>query len=321
MTTIRDLAKSCGVSVATVSRAFSPDGKINAATRERILKKAAELQYVPNTIARSLRSRRTGSVGILVPEITNSFYYTVIRQMGILYREKGYHLVIAFCQNDVLPERDMIEKMAACRVDALIFSPGSRESERTLHRCFPKGNVLQLFRKSYEEYPSLIIDDIGGTAEATEYLIARGHRRILYCGEPLRSPGYTGTMKRHGLPTEGLFFPDPFLTEEKAAALLTEARPTAVLAIATCSGKIISALQRLGLRVPEEISLIAYDDVEWTGMLGITTVSHPLDRIAAGSAELLLDGLDGERRLPAEHRMISPFLTVRSSVCDLCGKG
>ncbi len=314
MITIQDLAKSCGVSVATISRAFSPNGKINSHTRELILQKAKELNYVPNTIARSLQSKQTNSIGIIVPEITNSFYFSVIQRMEYQYREKGYHFVIGFYQRGLSCESDIIENMASCRVDALIFSPTDRKSETVLKRCFPQGNILQLFCKTYDEYPSLVIDDIAGTANAVEYLISQGHSKILYYGEQSRSVGYTETMKKHGIDISDLYYPSYFLEAFDAGECIKKANPTAILAIAKWSESVVSALHRMGLRIPDDVSLIAYDDVEWTRMLDITTVSHPLDSIAAVSIEILLKGLsDGSVILPV-HKQINPYLVIRDSV-------
>ncbi len=315
MITIQDLAKSCGVSVATISRAFSPNGKINSHTKEIILQKAKELHYVPNTIARSLQSRQTRSIGIIVPEITNSFYFSVIQRMEYQYRENGYRFVIGFYQHGLSSESDIIENMASCRVDALIFSPTGRENEAAaLKRYFPQGNVLQLFRKTYDEYPSLVIDDVAGTADAVEYLISQGHSRILYYGEQSRSVGYTETMKRHGIDISDLYYPSYYLETFDAGECIKKANPTAILAIAKWSENIVSALHRMGLRIPDDISFIAYDDVEWTRMLDITTVSHPLDSIAAVSIEILLKGLSDGSGIAPVHRKINPFLVMRSSV-------
>lgn len=144
MITIQDLAKSCGVSVATISRAFSPNGKINSHTRELILQKAKELNYVPNTIARSLQSKQTNSIGIIVPEITNSFYFSVIQRMEYQYREKGYHFVIGFYQRGLSCESDIIENMASCRVDALIFSPHRQRKRNCTEKMLSAGKYSSI---------------------------------------------------------------------------------------------------------------------------------------------------------------------------------
>lgn len=314
MITIQDLAKSCGVSTATISRAFSSNGKINAHTREMILQKAKELNYVPNTIARSLQSKQTYSIGIIVPEITNSFYFSVIQRLEYQCREKGYHCVIGFYQRGLTCESDIVENMASCRVDALIFSPTDRDSKSILARCFPEGNVFQLFSKTYDEYPSLIIDDIAGTANAVEYLIAQGHRKILYYGEGSRSIGYTETMKKHGLDITNLYYPSYTLETFDANECIKKANPTAILATAKWSENVVSALNRMGLRIPEDVSFVSYDDVDWTRMFDITTVSHPLDRIASISIETILEHLSDNTKTPPSHQKIAPFLVIRNSV-------
>lgn len=171
-----------------------------------------------------------------------------------------------------------------------------------------------MFCKTYDEYPSLVIDDIAGTANAVEYLISKGHSKILYYGEQSRSVGYTETMKKHGIDISDLYYPSYFLEAFDAGECIKKANPTAILAIAKWSESVVSALHRMGLRIPDDVSLIAYDDVEWTRMLDITTVSHPLDSIAAVSIEILLKGLsDGSIILPV-HKQINPYLVIRDSV-------
>ena len=105
MITIQDLARECQVSIATISRAFSPTARINPETREKILKKARELHYVPNTVARSLQGRQTHAVGLIIPEISNSFYISAIQKMEAQYRENGYHFMIGFYQPGTSNER------------------------------------------------------------------------------------------------------------------------------------------------------------------------------------------------------------------------
>ena len=316
MTTIQDLADACGVSIATVSRAFSPNGKINEKTKKMILKRAQELHYIPNTVAKSLQSKQTYTIGLIIPEISNSFYSSVIQEMELKYRENGYRFIIGFYQNGHSTEADIIADMASYRTDALIFSPRSRSSEETLKAYFSGKNVLQLFTSHYKEYDSLIMDDIMGTAEATEYLIAAGHKRILYYGHHNRTDGYLNTMKKHGLDTTDLCYMAEHPSVENAIECIKKTKPTAILSIAKYSEDIISALRKLSLNFPEDISLMVYDDIEWTRMLDISAVAHPLEEIAATSFEMILHRLKEKGSAPI-HRTMRAHLVHRNSVKKL----
>ena len=312
MITISELANVCDVSVATVSRAFSPNGKINAGTKARIIKKASELGYAPSTIARGLQSKTSNAIGIIVPEISNQFYFNVIQNMEALYRNSGYHFIIGFYEPNVSDEAEIIEHMASCRVDALIFSPRDRASEKEIRKYFPAGNVLQMFTAPYEEYPGVVTDDIGGTRQATEYLIKCGKRRIMYYGDMVRAEGYLDVIRKNGLSTDGLFFANRSDSTEEAAELIKESHPEAIIAVARRSEKIVSALQTLNMRFPDDVSIIVYDDVEWTKMLGITAVTHPFEEISKSSVSLILNGI--KSGFKPERITVRPYLKIRNSV-------
>lgn len=314
MTTIQDLALACGVSIATVSRAFSKDGKIKQSTRERILKQAQELHYVPNSIAKSLQQKQTNTVGLIIPEISNSFYSSVMQRMEWKYRENGYRFIIGFYQSGISTEADIISDMHSYRVDALIFSPSDRSSESVLKNCFSPKNVLQLFNSPYPEYDSLAIDDVRGIEMATDYLLSMGHRKILYFGHPERVDGYIRTMQSHGLSDRIDRITDIGLTADALQEHIRIAAPTAILTVAKYSEKMVSLLNRMQMRVPDDISLIVYDDVDWTKMLDITTVAHPLDELAEISLEMLLTRLRGDGKGEPCHRFLLPHLKYRRSV-------
>lgn len=316
MTTIHDLARACGVSIATVSRAFSPNGRISKKTKEMILERAQELHYVPNTIAKSLQARQTYTIGLIIPEISNSFYSSVIQQMEYKYRENGYRFIIGFYQQGVSTEADIIADMASYRTDALIFSPRSRSSEETLRVHFSGKNVLQLFTSHYKEYDSLTMDDIIGTEEATEYLIAAGHKRILYYGHHDRTNGYLNAMKNHDLDITNLCHIAETPSVEKAMECIQKTNPTAILAIAKYSEDIIAALRKLSLNFPDDISLMVYDDIEWTKMLDISAVAHPLEEIATTSLEMILHRLKEKNASPI-HRTMRAHIIQRNSVKNI----
>ena len=314
MITIQDLARECEVSIATISRAFSPNGRINQKTKEKILKKAQELHYVPNTVARSLQGRQTHSVGLIIPEISNSFYISAIQKMEAQYRSHGYRFMIGFYQPGTSNEAEIIYDMHSYRVDALLFSPVDRSSEKVLRQYFAPNQVLQLFSKRYDEYSSLCFDDIKGAELATEYLIGKGHSRILYYGEQNRSAGYQRAMAAHGFSTEGLLYASSRLDTYDAEACIAMSQPTAILAIAKWSERVVAALNHLHLRFPDDVGLLVYDDVEWASMFDITAVGHPLEEVAERSVNILLRILHQTTDFAPVHELAMPYITERKSV-------
>ena len=162
------------------------------------------------------------------------------------------------------------------------------------------------------------MDDIMGTAEATEYLISYGHNRILYYGHHDRTEGYLDTMKKHGLSTDGLCLTQNGLSNvDTAIELIRRTKPTAILSIAKYSETIVAALHKMQYKIPEDISLIVYDDVEWAKMLDISAVAHPLEEIASTSLEMLLARMREESTLPPIHRTMRAHLVHRNSVKNI----
>lgn len=317
LTTIEDLAAACGVSIATVSRAFSPNATIKPATREKILRCAQELHYVPNSIAKSLQQKQTNTIGLIIPDIGNAFYISVLRRMDRKFRESGYRFIVGFYQSGTSTEAQIISDMYSYRVDGLIFTPRGRSSETVLKQCFSPRNVLQLFGSPYPEYDSLDIDDVYGAHAATEYLISQGHKKILYYGGGGRVEGYFRAMEERGLSAFADALTAPQISEDELRGHLLTKRPTAILTIAKRSEQMVSLLNRMGWKFPDDVSLIVYDDVEWTGMLDITTVTHPLDDLANIALEMLLARLRGNAADPPAHRRLLPLLKYRNSVKSL----
>lgn len=317
MTTIQDLANACGVSIATVSRAFSPNGKISEKTKKKILKRAQELHYIPNTIAKSLQTKQTYTIGLIIPEISNSFYSSVIQEMEARYRENGYRFIIGFYQKGHSTEADIIRDMSGYRTDALIFSPRDRSSEEVLRAYYSPQNVLQLFTNLYPEYDSLTMDDRAGAEDATEHLIANGHERILFYGQSNRVEGYQTAMERHGLPFEELCKTTDTPSTAHAEECIRATRPTAILSIAKLSECVMSALNRMDLKIGRDVSLIVFDDVDWAKMLEISAVAHPLKELADASLSMILNRLKEKSHEAPIHRELKTHLVHRHSVIDL----
>ncbi len=316
LTNIKEVAKECGVSVATVSRVFSGSDPVRPETRERVLAVAQRLGYSPNMLARGLKKARTQTVGIIIPSIDNSFYLGILKQIEIILRKKGYRMLVSFLQHGGTSERDAISLMASSRVDALVFTPRDRSNADLIGALRENTGLFQLFTDTYETIDSVTVDDAGGVREAVSLLLKEGHRRILYVGGDPRVSGYYSAYADAGLtPEDELVCLDWSADEAAVCRMIREKKPTAVFSVAGQSEKVWSAFRSLSLKVPEDVSLIVYDDSVWARLLGITAVAHPLEEIAERLCERIFLRLEGNETAGEGGKItVSPFLIRRESV-------
>ncbi len=316
MSTLKDIAKHCQVSYSTVSRAFDPDSRISSTTRKRILDYATEINYKPNLIARSLKKHESKTIGIIIPSIDNIFYIEVLKYIEIALKHCGYRLLVSFVQNDVNTELDCLELMSASQVDGMIIFPEDRANSEYILRLSSKIQISQLFNAPYPEIDSVVMDDVGGTANGTRYLINRGHRRILYLGGPERLSGFTKVLNEYGVPETEVCIMADCQNSRQVVTAIQQFRPTAVFAIACTSEYAWNAIRSLNLSIPQDISLIVYDDTKWVSMLGVTAIAHNLEAIANTLVNQLIFRLRTKDSPPKEimHIVLDPFIRERESV-------
>lgn len=326
--TIRDVAARAGVSVATVSRVFNATGPVREETARRVLDAATALKYVPHVGARSLSTRRTGTVGVLLPDLHGEFFSEVIRGIDNAARRQGYHLLVSGSHSDW---NEMSAVLAATRgrVDGILVMSPDRDSD-ALHAHLPAGLPAVLMNCPGATGPSIAIDNMGGSASMVRHLISLGHRRIAFIRGPERNSdawerlrGYRSEMTREGAYDPALEFPGDFTEEggREAArnALTLDPRPTAIFA-ANDSMAIgtLSALYEAGLGVPGDVAVAGFDDVPIGRYVAppLTTVGVEIAALGKRALELLLEILAG--RGATTHRETIPTrLVIRES----CGAG
>lgn len=325
--TIGEVARRAGVSIATVSRVLNnvPRG-VGAALRRRVLKAAQALDYRPNALARSLHQKRTRTLGLLITDIANPYYAEITRGIEDVSRRHGYALFI--CNTDRNPDTmaGYIQALREKRVDGIIIGGGGTPGRRQFQALHDRGVPAVLIGRYDVPLPAVRIDNVKGGWEAATHLIRLGHRRIAILSGPMTSTsiqdrmrGYRRALKEHGLslPKDWVLHGDlrPASALQLAERLLTaRRRPTAILAandqmaIAT-----IRAALKLGLRVPEDLSVVGFDNIELAsyGSPALTTLGVPLYRIGVAAAETairLLAGTPGN-----EEAWFTPELIVRES--------
>jgi LacI family transcriptional regulator len=326
--TLHELAKAAGVSVSTVSRVLSPGNHpVNEETRRRILALAEELDYRPNLVARSLRIERTLTVGIIVDNIISPFTPTIIRGIQDYLQEYRYFSVIINTDWNPDSENKAIDELISRSMDGIILVESFRRGSQSGLDLAGKPYVLVHRLFSRGDRNSVVVDDRHGAHLAVDHLAQLGRRTIAYITGP---KGWDASANRHtgyreALDKWGLSY-DPRLVEEGdwelqsgfAAArkfLSLEAKPDAIFAGNDLMALgAIYAIQDAGLRVPDDIAVVGYDDREIASLSRptITTVTLPCYEMGKASARLLMDLL-AKRPAPEEPIMIRGELIVRES--------
>ena len=303
--TLKDVAKAAGVHPGTASRALNPllRGRISAATTARVEIAARDLGYVVDPVGRSLRSRRSGIVGVLVPDLTNPFYPPVLRGIEDELRASGLEGLIASTDNDVRREAELIEVLKARRCDGYVLTTAVRRDPAVEALIAGPAPVVLINRLAGVETPSVVSDDAIGIAQAVRHLRELGHTAIGHVAGPPRFSVTVGREAafRAALRTEGLTHRRELVvraTDYTAAAgevacarLLAEQRVTAVLA----GNDMIAigcyaALEDAGLRCPRDVSVVGVNDMPLAGWLRppLTTVAVPQHELGTRAARLLV---------------------------------
>lgn len=312
--TLKDVAKACGVSVSTVSRAFDKNSRISQPVRQKILSCASELGYTPNLIARSLKNNRSMTIALIIPSIENRFYIDVLQHLELTLHQYGYRLIVAFVQEGVSTERDCLEMTASAHVDGIILLPQDLTNKEYLDTLTKQLKVIQLFSAPYLQIDSVVMDDEKGTEMGTNYLLQRGHKRILYVGGEERIAGLWKAIDNAHISHDQVMALPWTVTIDQICNAIQKFHPTAVFAIASTSETAWSAIQQLELTIPEDISLIAYDDTKWISLAGLTAIAHDLKEIATVLIAQMMHRLNGNDSSPVEHLVLDPFLIERKSV-------
>lgn len=286
--------------MATVSRVFNQKGPIREETSRKVVQVARSLQYVPHAGARSLSTRSTRTIGVVLPDLHGEFFSEVIRGIDLAARERGYHLLLSGSHADRDEMRAVVQAVRGL-VDGLIIMSPDLDPE-ALCCELPAGIRAVLLNAKADGRPSITIDNAAGARDVIRHLASLGHRSVAFIGGPARNVdaeqrrrGFRAAVRTHGLRATEL--PGDFTEESGHAAGLKIAamrgRPSAVFA-ANDSMAIgaLSAFREAGLRVPDEIALAGFDDIPIARFLDppLTTVKVPIAELGRQGLALLLNG-------------------------------
>jgi LacI family transcriptional regulator len=326
--TMLDIAKGLNVSVVTVSKVLRNKGKISAATRKRVLKRAKELNYQTNWIARSLVMRKTFTIGLLLPDFTHPFFAEIAKAVAETVRPHGYHVIISYFEEDPELERNEADSLMARQVDGLIAASAQSNSglfEGILERKVP---VVLIDRPIAGVEASFVgVDNEAIGKLATNHLIAQGCKRIAHLRGPkigiaaARMAGYRHALQKHDLPVVSKYIVGARYVDSSgysAMKKLLQADPVPdgvfcyndPVAIGA-----IKAISEAGLKIPDDIAVVGAGNVHYSDVLAVplTTVDQGTVQIGRQAAQLLMEQIGAKRRPRTRKILITPKLVVRQS--------
>lgn len=330
MVTLEDIAREANVSFSTVSRALADSPLVNGETKGRVQQIARDLGYRPNQVARSLATRSTRTLGLIVPEVHNPYYPKLIQLFADQVRAAGYSLQLHLSNADQSDERACLQALRDRRADGILLVSGARglvahdEVQALLQSGVPL--VLMGWVENAPEIDLVMGDDAVGARAVTEHLITLGHRRIVLVGSrETRGPydrlhGFESALRDAGLDTT-----DSVLLGVEAEADVPEALrqlmarpepPTALFAYQdSLAAWILRHLARSGVAVPDQMAVVGFDNLDLATYVHppLTTVDYPMETLVDRAVALLLGRTRKEITGPPQRHIVTPRLIVRQS--------
>jgi DNA-binding LacI/PurR family transcriptional regulator len=327
--TMRQIAARARVSVGTVSHVINNTAGVREPVRKRVLEAIERLGYQPSLLARGLRRNQTTIIGVIIPDISNPFFPLVVRGVEDIAYQNSYRLMLCNTDNDAQKEQVYFNELRAYRMAGLIVIPSA--DSRLVPLAGGTGGEIPVI--CLDRCPdgwkgdTVTVDNEEGAYQAIRYLLELGHRRIACIAGQLhvtsgleRLKGFKRALRGAGISIapeyiqEGRF--DRLSGYEKALMLLQfSPRPTAIFAANDLVALgVLAAMRELGLRCPEDVSLVGFDDLELASFTNpaLTTVAQPAYQMGARAAGLLFERLRGEE-IPTRHIVMKATLKARDS--------
>ncbi|MNW53987.1 Catabolite control protein A [compost metagenome] len=330
--TIKDVARRANVSVATVSRVLNNLPGYSEDTKRTVLKAIDELGYQPNAIARGLINKRTQTIGVLFPSVSSAFSSEILHGIEQLAHDENYSVVVCNTAEDGRRTLKYLQVLREKQVDGIIFSSEVlKEEYYNALQAMDVPVVLVATHAEYESVPYVKVDDRKAADEATEYLIRQGHRQLAmiggYEGDPIagkpRIDGFKQALLDHGIALrDELILDGSFQFKQACIAaetlLTTAPEVTAVFAASDeMAIALISVAAMHGISVPEQISVIGYDNLKLAEMSNppLTTIAQPLHKMGQLAAEKLISMITSRERVVSE--IVPHEIIERSTVKKL----
>ena len=325
--TSAEVARLAGVSQSAVSRVFTPGASVSAKTMEKVRAAAEELGYRPNVLARSLITGRTRIIGLVVAYLENQFYPMALELLSRALQARGYHILVFMAENSTERVAQVMSELLDYQVDGIITASVAMSNDLTT-RCDGAGIPVVMFNRGQDDarLSEVTSDNVNGAGRAAEFLIRGGHTRIAHVmgwqGSSTgrdRAEGFTQAMQAAGLQPFAMV--DGAYAREKAAAVTRELcqgpkRPDAIfVGNDHMAFAVLDTLRHeLGLRVPQDVSVVGYDDVPMAAWpaYGLTTLRQPVNRMVEATVAALLNQIEGGSSAPTKVKINGPLM-VRTS--------
>lgn len=319
--TIHDIAKRLNIAASTVSRALNDNQLISKPTREKIKKVALEMGYRPNTMAANLRTRRTNTIGVIVPLINRHFFSSVISGIEDVAYRKGFAVTISQSNDNFEKEEKIAQTLFSNRADGLIISIGMETTRFDHLQLFSDRNVpLVFFDRIVDEIEAhkISVDDYKGGVKATTHLINQGAKRIAHIGGPLnlkiyqkRLDGYRSAMKKSGLQVDDSMLIHNSLTRTDGTNAVKKLfsqkeKPDAIFcANDTTALSAIIFFNEHGIKVPDDVLVVGFSNEPFSEVVtpSISTIRQPGFEMGQKAAELIIEQIK-QRNKPTEFQEI-----------------
>ena len=327
--TIKDIARELGISVSTVSRALTNNPEISETTKEMVRELARKLNYKPNLLASNLRTNKNTTIGVVIPEVNHHFFASVLDGIEQAANEAGYSILICQSHENMEKEIQNVQTLLHSRVAGMLVGV-SKETMHLHHlqEVLNSNTPLVLFDRPCPslQCDQVVSDDYAGAYSAVEHLIQTGCKRILYFSSSMnlevahrRYQGWRNALQKHGLwhSTDDIIIADTreLAIEELPKLMNADQRPDAIFCVNDhCASGVLYAAQKLGLRVPEDLSICGFSDAPLARITTpmLTTVEQHGTEIGTHAMQALLRKLNGDTHTP-HTEIVRTNLVVRGT--------
>lgn len=337
--TLKRLAQELNISVSTVSRALNGKNVVKEETKQLVIEAAKKYSYMPNEVARSLQKNSTNTVAVVLPDISETFFGTIVNEIDRMVTPQGYMIILTDTHEDIEKERKYLNMLLARRVDALILATVDSNGDAVSR--YMENHIPVIFIDNIpgvHEIDAVIIDNKKASKIAVEHLISYGHKKIaMITGVEKettgaeRLAGFIEALNENDIPIDERLIMYGDYKQESAYHLMRQLLQTynenpftAVYAVSErMTYGVIQAIEEQGLRIPEDISVVGFD-IHKTGMeprMKITSVRQPEIEIGRKVGEVLLDRLNNsagdDENVKHDRLLLEPFLEDGETVCRI----
>ncbi len=303
MITIKDVASLANVSTATASRALRNLGYISKETYERVTNAATQLGYIANATAQQLKTNTFRTVGFIISDIKNEYYFGILSHLHELLSSNGMELIIAFSSENPSDEEKSFRSLIANRVSAILFIPTSDRNQPIIDIAKQNGiKVIQLFRDIYQGLDTIINDDEQGCFAATEHLLKKGCKRLLLVDvsykyldfnavKPNRSTGFMQALKGTTVASKVINFPLMDYNVDILYRAIDEFRPDGIITATNQFGFEVLSHLKCG-NLEKEVDLISFDDNQWLEFCSVSAVRQNSDSLTDSICKCISDKTD-----------------------------